>query len=316
MGKKLSGIFWGVILIASGGIALAQTQGYLNNVKPGIWIGVFAGISILSLMLYFISGIRNWGMLFPAGIFGGLAFLLAMEVNNVDNPAMAAPLFFGIGAPFVVAYFLDRSKNWWALIPAGVMAFVAFVLLVVENMGGEVIGSALFFILAAAFGFVYATRRVLWAAIVTYVMVVLGFLPLLAMSSRPEIGGILVLFAIALPFFIIYFRAPDEKWWALIPAGIMGTAGLMAAIALLLGLPGNGIDARIPNTIMFFGIALTFSVIWLRHHKRWALLVIVLSLFLAVTNGGIMGEIQKYWPVLVVLAGFYLLYNSLQPRKA
>ena len=157
--NKLSSLFWGMILIIAGGIALAQTQGVLTDIKPVVWTVAFAGISVIALVFYFVSGIRNWGMLFPAGIFGALAFLLAMASNDVDNPAIAAPLFAGIGLPFVVAYFLDRAKNWWALIPAGVMAFLTFVLLVVENMGGEIIGTGLFLSLAVVFGAIYCFAR-------------------------------------------------------------------------------------------------------------------------------------------------------------
>ncbi|PKN93616.1 MAG: hypothetical protein CVU44_09725 [Chloroflexi bacterium HGW-Chloroflexi-6] len=315
MNTKFSNLFWGILLVTAGGIALAQTQGYLNNILPMIWVTVFAAISIIALVFYFLSGIQNWGMLFPAGIFGGLALIVSMATNNVDNPAMAAPLFVGIGLPFVVAYFLDRAKNWWAVIPTGVMAFLTFVLLAAENLGGEVIGSALFFILAATFGFVYATRRALWAAIVTYVMFVMGFMPLIAMSTRPELAGIVMLFGIALPFFIIYFRAPDERFWAIIPAGILTTTGLLTAFVLLPGLPDPAYDDRIPNAILYAGIAITFAVVWLRHHKRWALLLTVLAAIMAVVNT-FLGDLQQYWPVLVVLAGFYLLYSALRPKTA
>lgn len=316
MKQKLASLFWGILLIAAGGIALAQTQGYLaKDGNPFIWMAVFAAVSLLSLVFYFLSGIQNWGMLFPAGIFAALAFLLWISTNGVDNPAMAAPLFVGIGLPFVVAYILDRAKNWWALIPAGVMAFLAFVLLVVENLGGEVIGSALFFILAAAFGAVYYTRRFLWAAIVAYILFVLGFMPLMAASARPELAGMVLMFAIALPFLIVYFRSPTEKYWAIIPAGILATVGLLVAIVLLPGLPGPGYDNRIPNSIMYAGIAITFAVVGLRHQKRWGMLFALLAAVASVANLFI-GNLEKSWPLMVILAGIYLLFNALRPKAA
>ena len=39
-----------------------------------------------------------------------------------------------------------------------------------------------------------------------------------------------------MPFFILYLRAPAEKFWAIVPAGILATTGLLAAIVLLPGL--------------------------------------------------------------------------------
>ncbi len=225
MNKNLSYLFWGLILIAGGATALAQTQGYLTDLQPAIWVTVFTVINLVSLALYFLSGLQNWGMLFPVGIFGALPFLVDRAANHADNPSMAAPLFVGIGLPFVAAYLLDRDRNWWAVIPAGIMAFLTFVLSSVENPGGEVIGSALFFILAGTFGFIFFTRRSLWAAIVAYVMFVMSFMPLIAMSPRPELAGIVMLFAISLSFLMLYLRGPADKWWALIPAGVLGTVG-------------------------------------------------------------------------------------------
>jgi len=315
MNKKLLNLFLGLILIAGGAAALAQTKGYLPDLQPAFWAIIFAAISLTSLILYFLSGVQNWGMLFPVGIFGALALLVNQAVNHVDNPAMAAPLFVGLGLPFVVAYLLGRDKNWWAVIPAGIMAFLTFVLLSVGTFGGEMIGAAFLFILAGIFGFIYFTRRMLWAAIVAYCMFVLGLMPLMAMGPRPELAGIIMLFAIALPFLGIYLRAPDEKWWAIIPAGILGTAGLLTAIILLPGLPGPGYDNRLPNTIIYLGIAATFAFIWRRHNKRWAMLFTILAACMAMANL-FLQNFQQYWPLLVVLAGFCLLYNALRAKTA
>jgi hypothetical protein len=112
MKQKFASIFWGILLIAAGGIALAQTQGYLaSDGNPQLWMAVFAAVSLLSLVFYFMGGIQNWVILFPAGIFAALAFLAGMAANGSDHPAMVAPLFVGIGLPFVVAYFLDTAPK-------------------------------------------------------------------------------------------------------------------------------------------------------------------------------------------------------------
>ena len=293
MKKNLGSIVGGILLIAAGVVALLQTQGYLTDVAPTIWMVVFAGISVLFLVLYFISGVAQWGLLFPTGIFAALAFLIWMAENGHDTPAMAAPLFAGIGLPFVVAYLLDRKKNWWALIPAGVMVFLIFVLLAAENVAGEVIGAALFFILALTFGLVYAARRSSWAAIVAYVMFILGFTPLIAIGKRPELAGSLVMFAIALPFFFIYLRSPEKRWWALIPAGITATIGLIVTFVLLTGGDNPTRMERIANVILYLGIALTFAAIGLRHQKRWALWVAALAVLLA-TISAIIGDMEAF----------------------
>jgi hypothetical protein len=68
-------LFWGILLIGFGVRALAQTMGYANVDDPVTWAIVFGGISLLSLVFYFLDGIKSWGWLFPAGIFGALALV-------------------------------------------------------------------------------------------------------------------------------------------------------------------------------------------------------------------------------------------------
>lgn len=262
---RITGIFWGLVVIAIGIITLAQIKGYIPFNQPFFWAGVFGAVSAATLILYFVSGIQNWTMLFPAGVFGGLAVILMMVANNVTNSGLAAPLFIGIGIPFIVAFFLDRIRNWWA-------------------------------------------------AIVTYVMFVLSLMPLVSMISRPELAGILVIFAIALPFFVVYSRAPLVNTWALIPAGMLSTATLVTAIVLAPGIPSHGYDDHLAYIILSLGMSATFAVIWLRHQKSWARVFTLLALVGAVANM-FRGNIRNYWPVLVVVAGLFLLYNAYRSNR-
>jgi len=314
MNKKLINLFWGLLLIAGGAYALLRTMGVEVTQDPTVWAIIFGGISVVSFIFYFAAGVKNWELLFPAGIFGGLALTSAFVASGVDDPAMAAPLFIGIGLPFIVAYLLDRKSNWWALIPAGAMAFLTLVLFAAERMAGEWIGSGLFFILAATFFLVYLSRRAKWAAIVAYVLFILGFMPLMALTSRPELSGVIFLFAIGLPFLYVYLKYP-ERWWALFPAGILLTLGVVTAVVLIPGIPNEEYDNRIGNALFYAGGAATFAVAWLRHHKRWAMVVTVLAAIMAVATA-LFGEIQQSWPIVIILVGAYLLYTALRPKKA
>ncbi len=118
-------LFWGVLLIGGGALALLDQLGYIEDLSPTLWIFVFAAISLMGFVSYALSGWRQWGWLFPAGVFGGLALVITMAVNDVDSAAVASPLFFGLLIPFIAAYLTDRTRNWWALIPGGVMLFLA-----------------------------------------------------------------------------------------------------------------------------------------------------------------------------------------------
>ncbi|HEX6269001.1 MAG TPA: hypothetical protein VFZ43_02095, partial [Anaerolineales bacterium] len=181
MNINRSGLFWGILLIGFGVLALAQQMGYIDQLPEQVWMWVFALISLLAFIMYAFSGWRQWGWLFPAGVFGGLAVTIALATNNVDSAAVASSLFFGLLIPFAAAYFTDRVRNWWALIPGGVMLFLALATLLVDSAGGEWVGALFLFMIALSFLVVYLNNRTrTWALIVAYVCAVLGIAPMLA----------------------------------------------------------------------------------------------------------------------------------------
>jgi hypothetical protein len=96
---------------------------------------------------------------------------------------------------------------------------------------------------------------------------------------------------------------------------ILLTMGLVTASVLLRGISSNDYDNRIANSLIFTGVAATFAVVWLRHHKRWAMVVTALAAVLAVVNLTF-SQSQYTWPVLIILTGIYLLYNALRPKAS
>lgn len=110
MNVNKSSLFWGVLLIGAGVLALATQLGYIEEFSPGIWIVVFGAISLLGFVSYAMSGWTQWGWLFPAGVFGGLAVIITLATNNVNSAAVGSPLFFGLLLPFVAAYLTDRKS--------------------------------------------------------------------------------------------------------------------------------------------------------------------------------------------------------------
>src|SRR5258705_12226794 len=128
-----SGLLWGAVLIGAGLLALAEQMGYTNMFSPQMWMIVFAGIGLLGFVSYALSGWKQWGWLFPAGVFTGLAVIIALAEANVNSAAVGSPLFFGLLIPFAAAYFTDRARNWWVLIPGGVMLVVAVTTLLVDS---------------------------------------------------------------------------------------------------------------------------------------------------------------------------------------
>jgi hypothetical protein len=321
MNINRSGLFWGLLLIGAGLLALADQMGYVDSFSPQMWMTIFAGISLLGLVSYALSGFKQWGWLFPAGVFGGLAVIIALAEANVNTAAVASPLFIGLIIPFAAAYLTDRARNWWALIPGGVMLFLALTTLLVDSAGGEWVGALLLFMIAISFLLVYLNNQTrLWALIVAYATAVLGIAPLMSMGGRDAAYyGPIFLFAIALPFFIVYFRSA-QNWWAIIPAGALTTISILAALAIagLIDESGRGafIGAGYANALLMGGLAVTFAVVWLRHAQPWAKIVSVVLALVAVASLFLANYSQIFWPVAIILVGIYLFYTALRPKTA
>ena len=313
MNAKLTNSVWGLILIAAGGFLLAERLGYIGPFWLPLWTGVFGVASLLFFVVYFVNGVQNWGWLFPACIFAGVAGTMYLSTVTQDA-IVGAPVLASVAVPFLVVFAIDTRKHWWALIPAGVMLFLTLTTAIVDRARGEVIGAMLFFLIAFAFLAVYLLNRArLWTLLVAYILGVLGFMPLMATTERAELTGVIVMFAIALPFFVVYFRSPTS-WWAIIPAGILGTLGIVILVVLGPGIPGEGYDISIPNALVFAGTAATFAVVWLRHARHWAMWATALSALAAVAALFLGPRFQDYWPVIPIVIGLLLLYNSLRPK--
>jgi hypothetical protein len=315
MNINRSGLFWGLLLIAAGVVALGQQMGYISQfTEPRIWIAVFAAVSLLAFLNYALSGWKKWGWLFPAGVFGGLALVITLATSNVDSAAVASPLFLGLLIPFVAAYFTDRTHNWWALIPGGVMLFLALTTLFVDSSGGEWVGALFLFMIALSFLVVYLNNRTrTWALLVSYIVGVLSIAPLMSTSGRDAAYfGPIFLFAVALPFFFVYFRSP-EHWWAIIPAGSVATVAMLAALAIA-GWIRNANEGGYANALLMGGLAATFAVLWLRHSKAWAKVVTIALALVGVASVFFASSSQIFWPVAIILVGVYLFYTALRPR--
>lgn len=316
MNMNRSGLFWGVLLIGAGLLALAEQMGYIDTFSPQMWIIIFAGISLLGFISYAMSGFKQWGWLFPAGVFGGLALIIALAEANVDTAAVASPLFIGLLIPFAAAYLADRTRNWWALIPGGVMVFLALTTLLVDTAGGEWVGALFLFMIALAFLVVYLNNQTrTWALIVAYATAVLGLAPLMSIGGRDAAYfGPIFLFAVALPFFVVYFRSANN-WWAIIPAGALTTLALITALAIT-GWIRNANEGGYANALLMGGLAATFAVLWLRHAKPWARIVTIALALVAVASIFFASYSQIFWPVAIILVGVYLFYTALRPKAA
>lgn len=257
-------LVWGILLILGGGLFLAQNLGYAEEFSNQVWMMIFAGVSVLFFATYFLLGVQHWGYLFPACIFGGTAITMALGEAGVSSSAVGAPVIIGVGLPFLVAFGLDMRKNWWALIPAFIFGMITMLLFIADIASGEAIGTAVLYSFALPFLVAYLTntRERKWALIPAYVFAVVGTLPMINTQVSGEIIGAFVMFAIGLPFLIV-FLWNRKNTWGLIVAFILATVGMLPLLTTL-DTKGETIGA-----FVMFALALPFWVTFLLSSRNW-----------------------------------------------
>jgi len=205
----------------------------------------------------------------------------------------------------------------------GVALVALGVLLLLRNTLGswqgldDVLFAVLFAGAGAAFLATYVAQPTArwWAVIPACAL--LGIAALIALSALPgtlgdRIGAPVFLGALGLAFLMIYMREP-KRWWAIIPAGAVISAGT-TALTESLHLPVNG------GAVMMFGLAATFGLLSLvrttEGKMRWPLVPAAvlagLGLMILAQSSRLGGLV---WPILIVLVGVAFVVRSLPSRK-
>jgi hypothetical protein len=220
-------IIFGILLIAGGGLALAQTMGLLDNASDIFWGGAFlaAGLIFLTLLL---GG--HWWASFPGFTLAALGVLILLP-ESLDQ--FGGALFLGgIALSFWVVYFTSRSERWWALIPAGVLTALAVMIVVAERY--EEYGGAVFLGgIGLSFFAVYITDRAgrWWALIPGGVLVTLAGMTIAAERVGEFQTAGLFFLGLALTFLLVALLAGMN--WAYWPALVLGIMGFLGIASLL-----------------------------------------------------------------------------------
>jgi hypothetical protein len=182
---------------------MTETSGQSTNDRSWSWI--------VGLALILLGGLFLWN-----------------ELIIPMNEMIWAVAMAGVGATFL-AVFATGKERWWAIIPAYVFGAVAgLIVLTTMPFLDDWIAIYVMGAIALPFYYVYLhNRENWWALIPAYVMTAVGgliFLEDVVSFRRIDLAGPYVMFAIALPFFVVFVRNP-KNWWALIPASIMAVIG-------------------------------------------------------------------------------------------
>ncbi|MBL7064252.1 MAG: hypothetical protein ISS49_08630 [Anaerolineae bacterium] len=197
----------------------------------------------------------------------------------------------------------------------GILLIAAGILFLLQNLGILAVGAYLWpFIFGAGglvFLYVFLTNRANWWAVIPG-FVLLSLAAMMALDQfAPQIGetwgGALFLGGIGLAFWVVYFTG-RERWWAVIPGGVLLTVGLVTGLSSVL----EGVET---GGVLFLGLGLTFALLSFlptpEGRMKWALIpagvLLVMGLLITAAATAI---INYLWPAALILAGLYLLFRT------
>ena len=179
-----SRLFWGLVLIVGGILLLLDTFGIFKG-GALFWTIATAVAGVLFLSVFFTNR-QNWWALIPGVIFLAIAVSVGFDsfLPGFSASRVAGPIILGgIALSFLFVYLAERS-NWWAIIPAGVMATIAIVAIVDTTVSSAASGGIFFLGLGITFALVAlvptASGQMRWAWIPALILGLMGLLILLA----------------------------------------------------------------------------------------------------------------------------------------
>jgi hypothetical protein len=146
-----------------------------------------------------------------------------------------------------------------------------------------------------------------WGVFPGFTLLALGiviFLP----DGIDDLGGLIFLGGIGLSFWAAYITSPQERWWALIPAGVMTTLAGMTVAADRFG------EFQTAG-FFFLGLSATFLLVAVLAGMRWAYWPALALGVMGVLGLASLFEIANYiWAVALMGVGAFLLFRYFSNR--
>ena len=202
-----SRILWGTLLILVGVVFLLQNLFNFN--LGGFFWGALLGLGGLFFIGIFISNRATWWALIPGfTLLGVSATVLVSSIFPRAGDIFGGVFVLGgIGVAFIAVYLTDR-RNWWAVIPAGVMLTLSMIVFLDQILGGFGSGGVFFLGLGLTFAVVALlptpNGRMNWAWYPAGILFVMG---ILISAAAENLFGYIWPIALILAGLVLIYRA-------------------------------------------------------------------------------------------------------------
>lgn len=172
-----SRVLWGFLLIIMGALFLLESLGLLA--LGGAWSVLFFA-SAIAFASVFARNRDAWWAVIPAMALFGIGALVAIGAYlGTAGESWGAGIFLGsLALAFWIIYLTTRRRQWWAIIPGGVLLALAGSLILEPYIGEE--GFVAVFMLGMGLTFVLLyllptpEGRMTWALIPAVILSLIG----------------------------------------------------------------------------------------------------------------------------------------------
>jgi hypothetical protein len=127
-------------MLAVAGLVALLTLGVLDD--PYVATYVLLAIAIPFLAAFLFDRTR-WGLLIPFYVLLAVGVMVPLiELGVLDDNLTVTYILLAIAIPFFVV-FIRNTKNWWALIPGGILAIIGLSFLIAEASVEYIFAAAL-----------------------------------------------------------------------------------------------------------------------------------------------------------------------------
>jgi hypothetical protein len=112
------------------------------HIMPDVFVATYVlTVIALPFLVVFLRNRGNWWALIPAYVLLVIGVMIALvELRVLSDLLIPAYVLLAIALPFFVV-FARNPKNWWSLIPGGILAFIGFSFLL-ATAAVQVVGAA------------------------------------------------------------------------------------------------------------------------------------------------------------------------------